>query len=576
MLNGFIDKLKKEHNQTQLPFLQLRKMGLIYNTYRVIISLFLFLSSYALTFNKMTVASTLNLPSFLQQITLLFYCFFSLLLLTLYYFIPRQIVRQLGIGLTFDVIIISLLLYTTGAPDIQLIMLYLVVVSASFIILPPYQSVIITLMAIIFVIYQNFLYAITNTMGLPDIGDALLISLTFVAVGYLSWFVSQRLARIEKIANEQATEVAKLNIINRQVISNMTHGVMVFNKDLILQLTNRSTLTLLNLNLPKDIVRKLNNDKYSAFVFMQQINLQHPKLLEWLTKVTRKTQATFNYELSQSTLKTSQLRFTTTPLEEGSLLVIIEDIHREQTNAQQLKLASLGQLTASIAHEIRNPLAAISQASQLLIEDAETLNEHKENINFDANIDRKLATHMLDESDIELYRMIYNQTKRVNQIIEDVLKLSKQDKPDQITFMLSNWLEEFVQDNFDSKDVVITTSCDQKVNFDKRQLEQILVNLINNGLRFSRKIDSSAHIKIETDYNYNDVIIDIIDSGEGVAESDQLDLFNPFFTTDSDGTGLGLYLSQSFALANNSRLVYVQDHPDTCFRLLIPRVIEDE
>ena len=112
-----------------------------------------------------------------------------------------------------------------------------------------------------------------------------------------------------------------------------------------------------------------------------------------------------------------KLRVQIIPLKDGSKLVMLEDLRREQANAQQLKLASLGQLTASIAHEIRNPLATISQASQLLMEDV------VESCHPPANNMTSSAPDYSDEhiaANHELYKMIFSQTKRVNRIIEDL------------------------------------------------------------------------------------------------------------------------------------------------------------
>ena len=118
-----------------------------------------------------------------------------------------------------------------------------------------------------------------------------------------------------------------------------------------------------------------------------------------------------------------KLRVQIIPLKDDSKLIMLEDLRREQASAQQLKLASLGQLTASIAHEIRNPLAAISQASQLLMEDI-----IEASVEVDTADNTITATISNDDmaANHELYQMIFSQTKRVNRIIEDVLTLSRQ------------------------------------------------------------------------------------------------------------------------------------------------------
>lgn len=140
------------HRDDTLPLPQLRKLGLIYSSYRFIVSVFFMLMVYI---NARTDNSSL-LPSFLQQTVLSFYVLLSLILLGLFYVVSKKMRRQLAFGLVLDVVILSLLLYTAGAPDLQLTMLYMVVVAASFMLLHSSQALIITLLAIIFVIYQQF------------------------------------------------------------------------------------------------------------------------------------------------------------------------------------------------------------------------------------------------------------------------------------------------------------------------------------------------------------------------------------------------------------------------------------
>lgn len=190
-----------------LPLPQLRRLGLIYSSYRFIVSLFFMLMVYV------TVKSdnSLLLPSLLQQTALSFYVIISLILLGLFYVVTMRLRRQLAFGLALDVIILSLLLYTNGAPDLQLTMLYMVVVAASFMLLRGSQALVITLLAIIFVIYQQFFYAIANSMSLTNLGDALLMSASFLAVGILSWSISQRLVQVEQVAAHHAKEVESLH-----------------------------------------------------------------------------------------------------------------------------------------------------------------------------------------------------------------------------------------------------------------------------------------------------------------------------------------------------------------------------
>ena len=546
-----------------LPVPQLRKLGMIYSSYRFIVSLFFMLMVYI----TVRTDGSPSLPSFLQQTVLSFYVLLSLILLGLFYTVGKHIRRQLAFGLALDVIILSLLLYTAGAPDLQLTMLYMVVVAASFMLLHGSQALIITLLAIIFVIYQQFFYAIANSMSLANLGNALLMSASFLAVGGLSWSISQRLVQLEKVAVRHAKEVERLNSINQEVISQMVNGVIVIDDKQVV-LANLAAYQLLS------IPSRHDNQSKPVAAFEQQLGQQHLQLFNACLSVAAGLTRTFIYELPAVANSSiiGKLRVDIIPLKDDSKLIILEDLRREQASAQQLKLASLGQLTASIAHEIRNPLAAISQASQLLIEDV-----------IESEMDNDNALSPFANNDInsqmtgnhELYKMIFSQTKRVNRIIEDVLKLSRQQTANQQTIILADWMPVFLDNYFKGHDVFLHVLTQPTISFDIHQLEQVLINLINNGLRYSSYAHPHAFVEIEIYCADNDVIIDVLDGGTGVNADDLSALFNPFFTTEQSGTGLGLYLSQAFCEANQARLLYVPEHQKTCFRLIFPAVHND-
>ena len=564
------------HRDDTLPLPQLRKLGLIYSSYRFIVSVFFMLMVYI---NARTDNSSL-LPSFLQQTVLSFYVLLSLILLGLFYVVSKKMRRQLAFGLVLDVVILSLLLYTAGAPDLQLTMLYMVVVAASFMLLHSSQALIITLLAIIFVIYQQFFYAIANSMSLANLSDALLMSASFLAVGILSWSLSQRLVQLEKVAASHAREVERLNVINQEVITQMVNGVIVIDKQRIVlaNLAAHQLLSMAHDPAAQDLSTAINNtqnDKRHALLhnFQQKLSKQHTQLLKACLSVASGQSRSFIYDLPAIANASvfGKLRVQITPLKDDSKLVILEDLRREHASAQQLKLASLGQLTASIAHEIRNPLAAISQASQLLMEDMAELDAKNA-----ASDNQESSSSYLDMAgNHELYKMIFSQTKRVNRIIEDVLKLSRQQKANQQSIVLAEWLPVFLENYFKGHDVFLHVKTQPIISFDTHQLEQVLINLINNGLRHSSYAHPHAYVEIEVYCVDNDVIIDALDGGTGVKAEELQHLFNPFFTTDQKGTGLGLYLSQAFCEANQARLLYVPEHEKTCFRLIAPAVNSD-
>lgn len=364
-----------------------------------------------------------------------------------------------------------------------------------------------------------------------------------VAVGFLSWSISQRLTAAEIAIIKHTQELEKLNLLNRTVVKNMVNGVLVIDTDRNIIMLNKSAESLLRL--PFDA------DKCDSPAMLTEVARflakEHRELISWYRTIDPEIPATLHYQLAPDHNSLSdRLRINNKPLYSHGQLLIIEDINREQSHAQMMKLASLGELSASIAHEIRNPLGAISQASQLLLETS-------------------------DETDInkEFYEIIFNQTKRVNNIIEDVLSLSRQEAPNQKVIELKSWLGDFVTQHYPKALIDIIAPKPLTIYFDPNHLEQIMVNLMNNALRHTIHLFDGADVTIVISKKSEAVFIDVIDNGEGVPESDIPMLFNPFFTTSKKGTGLGLYLSQSFSEANNAKIRYLKINDKSCFRLIV-------
>jgi two-component system sensor histidine kinase PilS (NtrC family) len=250
-------------------------------------------------------------------------------------------------------------------------------------------------------------------------------------------------------------------------------------------------------------------------------------------------------------LKFSSLDDSDTP----SILIFIEDMKQLQQQAQSLKLASLGRLAGSIAHEIRNPLSAISHASQLL------------NEQFSDDVKKN-----------RLIEIIYNQSQRIDQIIENVQLLSRRETSNIVSFSLDmqieNLVNEYVSLHNTSADIKLTSQQkDITVKCDREQLNQVLNNLIENGLRYSHQ--NTATYSLEINLIIDDLTqlpcVEIIDNGKGIEPEIANHLFEPFFTSEHNGSGLGLYIARELCEANQLNLSYIKS-PDnrTCFKLSFP------
>jgi len=221
-------------------------------------------------------------------------------------------------------------------------------------------------------------------------------------------------------------------------------------------------------------------------------------------------------------------------------MITLEDATVYNQRVQQSKLASIGQLTASIAHEIRNPLGAISHAGQLLAECPD-----------------------LSPQDIRLTEIIQLQSLRMNAIIEEVLQLSRKPAPEKELINLASWLKHYFRLSINSQqgyekqfELCLDSGVDLAL-FDTGHLTQILNNLCANALKYGYVVDKK--IQLQLCQYLNQPCIKVIDYGAGVSEAIQAHLFEPFVTSSSSGTGLGLYISRDLAELNQGKLSY---HPN--------------
>ena len=518
-----------------------KKIGNVYNGYRIIIAIFFSFSfMLALKTAQHDYWVLINLfPTF-------FYFFFSITLFILYYFYPKN--PLLMVGLTVDALVLTTLLYFSGGNDLQVILLFLVQVAAAFMLVRSNQAILLTIFAITLVIYQQFYQTLKSDVNYALVNNVASMAISFIGVAYLSYTLSKRLKQIERLSERQVNEVNALNAINNKIVQIIDQGVVVLSHDLEIFIANDTAIDQLHLPKTLDNFNLPDISPLLAARLAPVIEQPEATLIVRLDVPTTRTPLAVGIEPNNQSFNDLRLRIT--QLRQQYAIIFIEDLRHELSRAQQLKLASLGQLSASIAHEIRNPLATISQASQLLMEE---VNE---------------ADSGLSGDNILLYEMIYHQTIRVNKIIEDVLKLSRQQRPNFVYIEPKTWLNDFIQENFSGHDIFLHCHTDKGFMFDNHQLAQILVNLINNGLRFSSKTQPHAFVTLEVYEFGKSIHIDVIDTGHGVAKENIEYLFNPFFTTDNQGTGLGLYLSQACCQANYANLEYVPSERQTCFRII--------
>jgi two-component system sensor histidine kinase PilS (NtrC family) len=225
----------------------------------------------------------------------------------------------------------------------------------------------------------------------------------------------------------------------------------------------------------------------------------------------------------------------------GGVVIFLEDTSLIADRVQQAKLAALGRLSASIAHEIRNPIGAMSHAGQLLAE-----------------------SPAIDADGQRLTDIIRVNARRVSQIVESVLALSRRKKTQPERLQILPWLEdfsrEFVQtlELYEGAVALTDSSIDVEAEMDPTHLHQIVWNLCDNAVKYASATAGAIAVELSCGYleTSGRPFLEVADRGPGVQPGNVDEIFEPFFTGQPGGTGLGLYISRELAERNGATLRY--------------------
>ena len=444
---------------------------------------------------------------------------------------------QLPIQVIVDIVLLTLLMHTSGGISSGLGMLLAVSTTAVSILLTNPSAlgfaVVATLAIVIEELYST-LYGIREKSGLNQIG---ILALTILATSLLAFYLSRRIKESETKAEQSIRGLASMEKLNEEIIQYMSTGVIVTDSFHNIRLINQAAWV--HLGMPESTQNKRLDQ--IATPLARQLNL-------WRRKNYHRPKAFRNTATGPTLLP----HFSAIGNSKENAIIFIDDTSVLTQQAQNLKLASLGRLTASIAHEIRNPLGALSHATQLLKE-----------------------SKSLDAANNDLIEIIESNTLRVNEIIENIMQLSIRKTAVSKEINLSKFITKIVQEYLINKSPepqidVQFESEDLLVHFDPSQLTQILNNLFDNGIRYSELNIGTPYllIMVGLEPNNRTPFIDVIDKGQGILPEEAEKIFEPFFTTYSSGTGLGLYISKELCEANRARLDYIPlTSGGSCFRM---------
>lgn len=434
-----------------------------------------------------------------------------------------------------DIVLITILMYSSGGMSSGLGLLVLVTLAASSLIargkLAMFHAAIATIAVLLEEIYLSYTY-----LGPSNYLQAAMLSTTYFAVAGLAYYLGKRVTASEAIAHKQSLDLANLDAVNRLVIQDMQDGVIVVDGDNRVRQINTQAERLLGPLLGKR--GDVTVEHYSEHLASHIAAWRESGDISVLPLRTPGTNRSFRARITPIGSKRAL-----------GAVIFLEDLSRLQAQAQQLKLAALGRLTANIAHEIRNPLSSIGHATQLLQED-----------------------ERFDPTQKRLLEIIRDNTFRLDRMVQDILQLNRKDRgqPERIALAnyLHNFREEFCSAEHVPKEVIeIDADAGLDMHFDRYHLHQVLWNLCRNGWRHCQQKSHSLRLVASLAHTENIIQLDVIDDGPGVPAAIQAQLFEPFFTTESTGTGLGLYIARQLAEANGATLDYIDVAPGGQFRL---------
>lgn len=443
--------------------------------------------------------------------------------------------RQLFVVCLTDVIALTLIAHCSGGITGSVGMLIFITVAVSGIFVRGVPATLLAGLACVAIIAEN----ITDNTDKNPLAAVLLSVLIFVT-SQLFQYLTRRILKSQKNAEEQTMQAELMQQLNQLIVQRMSTGIVVVDNETHVLLYNAAAARLLNLPLAYDARTPL---------FFSQMPLLHARLQSWQANPYQRTAFVQLDEGSpEIQLDFASLEYKAIKL----VLVYAEDTRFLAQRAQQLKLASLGQLTANIAHEVRNPLGAISHAAQLLSESPQLF-----------TTDKRLAN------------IIQNHSMRVNGIVENVLQLSRRQAAQLELRDLGVWLVQFTQryqqNQVPSFDLELCMPEDAlPVTVDFSQMEQVLINLCDNAARHSKQKTGCAKVTLYAYYHstLNIVCLDVVDYGDGIADKYRARIFEPFFTTESQGTGLGLYIARELCQASQASLDYKRDVDGrSCFQI---------
>lgn len=437
---------------------------------------------------------------------------------------------QTFVNVAIDVLAISLFTYASGGMTSGLASLVVLPIGAAAFVVRLRLAFMFAAVATLALLTQQVLTSLAARGDTSDFTSAGIVGALLFIVTLGIGPLARNLREGEERVRQREVDVANLAELNQFIVQHLRESILVVDAHNTIRLINDSAAMLLH-----------GTDVPAG----TQLGEVSPRLLYLLETWRRHSH---DWQLSSLTMLASdgggmiQPHFVSLDSSgHGPTLIFLEDTTLIMERVQQSKLAALGRLSASIAHEIRNPVGAMSHAAQLLAE-APTLTPQE----------RRLTD------------IIRNNGERVSTIIDNVMQLSRRDATRQERFELNGWLKEFLAEFRETTQSEphtvqrVESGAEVEVRVDPSHLHQLLWNLCENALKYGRGRQGNAQVEIRIGRlaTSDRPFLEVLDRGPGITAADAERIFEPFFTGGSGGTGLGLFIARELAQCNRAMLLY--------------------
>ena len=435
---------------------------------------------------------------------------------------------QAFIHVAFDIVAVTALLVTSGGAGSGAGLLLILPVAAVSLLLPKRMATTIGAIAALCVLGQQIMLSLSGVSDSSDLTQAGLLGGVILIAALAVAPLAGRLRESEALVRQRDLDLANLADLSQYIVERLRESLVVVDEHDRIRLINESA-------------RQILGADARANALLGEVS---PRLLYLLTMWRQNAPATDTVGgnlLAVDGLREVRPHFA--PLGQGQpppVLVFLEDLTALDDRIHQTRLAALGRLSASIAHEIRNPVGAISHAAQLLREDAG-----------------------LSDANRRMSDIIQANTERVSTIIGNVQQLARRESTRPERMPLAEWVADFVQEftstggHEQGQLAAEAPDPDLEVRVDPSHLRQILWNLCENAFRYSVKApEDRVDLRIGRLAGSNRPYLEVLDRGPGIDSTISDRIFEPFFTSRASGTGLGLFIARELAQCNRALLVY--------------------